>query len=67
MTIRKPHPWPPDALIDEVRRRRQDLLASCDDDLSKLAEVIRRREADHPERVMDPRAQLPSDRSAHPR
>jgi hypothetical protein len=46
---------PTDALIDEVRERRRQLLASCDNDLSKLAERIRRLEGDHPERIADPR------------
>jgi len=45
-----------DFLIDEVRQRRRDLLASCGDDLEALARVIRHRESEHPERVADPRA-----------
>ena len=45
-----------DPLIDDVRRRRGDLLASCGDDLATLAQLIRQREAKHPERVADPRA-----------
>jgi hypothetical protein len=45
-----------DSLIDEVRQRRRDLLASCGDDLEALAQRIRDREAEHPERVADPRA-----------
>ena len=45
-----------DPLIEEVRQRRRDLLASCGDDLEALAQLIRRREAEHPERVADPRA-----------
>lgn len=45
-----------DALIDEVHQRRRDLLASCGDDLDALARLIRQREAEHPERVADPRA-----------
>jgi len=44
-----------DPLIDDVRRRRRDLLASCGDDLATLAQLIRQREAEHPERVADPR------------
>ena len=52
-----------DALIEEVRQRRRDLLASCGDDLEVLAQLIRRREAEHPERVADPRA-VPGTRSA---
>jgi hypothetical protein len=45
-----------DLLIEEVRQRRRDLLASCGNDLEALAQLIRRREAKHPERVVDPRA-----------
>lgn len=58
MTPMKDRSLPTDALIDEVRERRRQLLASCDDDLSKLAERIRRGEADHPERMADPRQAL---------
>jgi hypothetical protein len=39
-----------------VRQRRCDLLASCGDALEALAQLIRHREAEHPERVADPRA-----------
>ena len=45
-----------DVLIDEVRQRRRDLLASCGDSLDALVRLIRQREAEHPERVADPRA-----------
>ena len=45
-----------DVLIDEVRQRRRDLLASCGNDLDALVRLIRQREAEHPERVTDPRA-----------
>ena len=45
-----------DALIEEVRQWRRDLLASCGEDLDALAQLIRHREAEHPERVADPRA-----------
>lgn len=44
-----------DVLIDEVRQRRRDLLAACGDDLDTLIQLIRQREAEHPERVADPR------------
>jgi hypothetical protein len=44
-----------DVLIDEVRQRRRDLLATCGDDLDALVRLIRQREAQHPERVADPR------------
>ena len=52
-----------DVLIDEVRQRRRDLLASCGDDLEALARLIRLREAEHPERVADPRAVPPTKRA----
>jgi hypothetical protein len=52
-----------DPLIEEVRQRRRDLLASCGDDLEALARLIRQREAEHPERVADPRA-APAAKSA---
>ena len=46
---------PVDYLIDEVRQRRRDLLAACGEDLDTLIPRIRRREAEHPGRVADPR------------
>lgn len=55
MTRSNRHPTVADALIDEVRQRRRDLLAACENDLTKLAELIRRRESEHPARVADPR------------
>ena len=50
-----------DFLIDEVRQRRRDLLASCGDDLDALVRLIRQREAEHPQRVADPRTTPSSD------
>ena len=44
-----------DPLIDEVRQRRRDLFAACGRHLDKLAQLIRQREADHPEKVIHPR------------
>ncbi len=52
-----------DFLIEEVRQRRRDLLASCGNDLEALARLIRLREAEHPELVSDPRA-APAPKSA---
>ena len=52
-----------DFLIEENRQRRRELLASCGNDLDALAQLIRRREAEHPERVADPRA-APAAKSA---
>lgn len=56
------HQQPVDLLIEEVRRRRRDLLAACGDDLDALVELIRQREAEHPERVMDPVTRMATDR-----
>jgi hypothetical protein len=50
------HDRPVDVLIDEVRQRRRDLFAACGDDFDTLIQLIRQREAEHPERVVDPRA-----------
>ncbi len=44
-----------DPLIDEVRRRRRDLFADYDNDPQKLFEAIRPLQAEHPEKVIDPR------------
>ena len=56
MTNQHERPVFVDVLIDEVRQWRRDLLASCGDDLDALVRLIRQREAEHPERVADPRA-----------
>jgi hypothetical protein len=63
MSSRDPRSKFTDPLIEEVRQRRRDLLASCGDDLEALARLIRHREAKHPERVADPRA-APAAKSA---
>jgi hypothetical protein len=44
-----------DVLIEDVRQRRRDLLASCGDNLDALLQLIRQLEAEHPQRVADPR------------
>ena len=44
-----------DPLIDEVRQRRRELLASCGNDLEALARLIRAREAAYAACVADPR------------
>ena len=51
-----------DPLIDEVRARRRELFAACDNDLRKLAERIQRCEAEHPEKVINRREQLHASR-----
>lgn len=43
-----------DPLIDEVRQRRRDLFADHDNDPQKLFEAIRRLQAKHPDKVIDP-------------
>lgn len=45
----------PDPLIDEVRRRRQELFADHDNDLNKLYDAIKRLQAEHPEKLEDRR------------
>ena len=44
-----------DPLIDEVRQRRRELLASYDNDLDKLLEAIQKLQSSHPEKVVDRR------------
>jgi molybdenum-dependent DNA-binding transcriptional regulator ModE len=54
-----------DPLIDEVRARRQALLASCGDDLHRLLERVEELQRQHPEKLVDhrreamPRASTP--------
>ena len=48
-----------DPLIDDVRQRRRELLAKHDNDLRKLGEAIQRRQAQHPEKVIDRRKAKP--------
>lgn len=51
-----PQPQPPaDPLIDEIRQRRREIAAEFDFDVKKLFEELQRRQAEHPERVVDPR------------
>lgn len=45
----------PDPLVDEVRGRRRALFADHDEDPQKLFEAIRRLQAEHPDKVIDPR------------
>ncbi len=42
-----------DPLIDDVRERRRQVLADHDNDLRKLLETIRRRQAARPEQYSD--------------
>ena len=44
-----------DPLIDEVRQRRREMMEEYDNDLSKLFEEIQRRQAEHPEKLVDRR------------
>jgi hypothetical protein len=41
-----------DPLIDEVRQRRQDLLARYDYDLKKFFDAVRKLQAQHPEKIV---------------
>ena len=63
MSEAKPAPSAPDPLIDEVRQRRRDLFEACGRDLAKLAELIRAREREHPNKVSDPRRPAPERRT----
>ena len=45
----------PDPLVDEVRERRRQLLADYGNDLPRYFEAIQRLQAQHPEKVVDPR------------
>lgn len=42
-----------DELVDEVRMRRQALMADHHDDLETLAREFVRRQTEHPDRVVD--------------
>ncbi len=42
----------PDPLIDEVRARRRHLLESCGGSLEELFKRARRKQAEHPEKVL---------------
>ncbi|MEK6675780.1 MAG: hypothetical protein AABZ47_09015 [Planctomycetota bacterium] len=46
-----------DLLIQEVRQRRQDLLAKYDFDLKKYCEALQKRQSEHPEKIVDRRKQ----------
>ena len=45
----------PDPLIDEVRERRRQLWADHGNDLDKVYAAIKRLQAEHPEKLVDPR------------
>jgi hypothetical protein len=45
----------PDPLIDEVRQRRRQIWDECGQDFDKLLERIQRLQAEHPEKLVDPR------------
>lgn len=44
-----------DPLIDEVRQRRRDLFEELGCDLKRLGELIQKRQARHPEKLVDRR------------
>jgi hypothetical protein len=48
-----------DPLIDEVRQRRRELYAGYGNDLRKLGEAIRQRQAQHPGLLVDHRQSSP--------
>ena len=39
-------------LIEEIHQWRVDLLAQCGNDVEKLGEYLRQKEAEHPERIV---------------
>ncbi len=49
-----------DALIDEVRERRRDLMASLGNDLRELGKAIRARQCADPEGLVDLRGDSPT-------
>jgi len=40
-------------LIDEIHEWRADLLTQCDNNLEKLGERLRRKESEHPYRIVN--------------
>ncbi|HKQ49505.1 MAG TPA: hypothetical protein VJZ71_15645 [Phycisphaerae bacterium] len=48
-------PQSDDPLIDEVRRRRREVAEEYGYDLKQLFDELKRRDAEHPERLVDPR------------
>lgn len=46
-----------DPLIEEVRTRRRELWAELGGDFERVREVIERRQAEHPEKLIDRRRQ----------
>lgn len=48
-----------DPLIDEVRERRRQLWEECGRDFNRLLEMIRRIQAEHPEKIVDRRKSRP--------
>ena len=48
-----------DPLIDDVRSRRRELLASCGNDLNVLLERIESLQRQHPEKLVERRSSVP--------
>lgn len=44
----------PDAIVDEIRAIRAEISAQFDNDVGKLCEYLRRKEAEYGERVVQP-------------
>lgn len=51
-----------DPVVARVRRAREALAKRCDYDLHKMFELFKSMQAQHPERVRDPRKERASDR-----
>lgn len=47
-----------DPLIDEVRTRRRELMASCGNDLNRLLERIEQLQRQHPAKLTDHRSMV---------
>ena len=50
----EPSPPTPDAIVDEVRAIRAKLSARFDNDIDKLCEYLRRKEAEYGDRIVQP-------------
>ncbi|MEW6236256.1 MAG: hypothetical protein AB1656_12795 [Candidatus Omnitrophota bacterium] len=49
-------------LIDEIHEWRADLLAQCNNDLTTLGERLRRKESEHPHRIVDQMTYIKQDK-----
>lgn len=54
-----------DPVVDRVREARRALAEACDFDVRKMADLFRRMEAQHPERVATPKRAVEADEVEH--